>query len=124
MMIAVEWTTIIFALIMEAMVINHPEQELNERVPFLKKRSVWALALAIPLLVLSLLYAVYQFIWFLTDAVPYRFCGGLMLTLSALSVFRMMFMGGHKHKTFLRQADAGICFVCLTMIAYARLKGL
>lgn len=114
----IEVITILYALLMEATVVTWPERDLQERLPFLKKRNVWAFGLTFTMFVLSISYLVFGAVWFLMDAQPFRFCGGILITLSALSFLAQA--RKVKRPVFLKRIDGAISFVCVALIGYAR----
>ena len=120
----IEWITILYAIIMEAIVITRPDLVVSDRLPFLKRKTVWVLVIAAGMLGLSISYLVFQFIWIATDSQPIKFCGAVLLIISGISLL-MSSNSPTKRKWLIlwRQVDAGVCFACLTIIAYAKLKG-
>jgi len=114
----IESVTIIFAMILEATAITWPELEIQERLPFLKKRNVWGMGMTLATLLLSLSYMVFSFIWFLNEQQPFQFCGGILIAISFLEFIALS--RGVKKPPFLKRLDGAISFVCLTLIGYAR----
>lgn len=114
----IESITIIFAMMLEATAITWPERGLIDRLPFLKRRNVWGAGMILATLLLTLCYMAFSFIWFLNEQQPFRFCGGVLVTISFLEFIAVS--RGIKKPPFLKRLDGAICFVCLSLIGYAR----
>ena len=109
----VEWPVLVIALLMEAANLTWPGYQ--AQVLKGKRPAIWSLLFILTGLLFSVLYFIYTITWFFTDRQPYILCGGIMVALSLTA--RM------KHSDFMRSLDSAICFVCLFLIAYARMKG-
>jgi len=115
-----EWIIIFYGLIMEALIISRPHLELGD-TKFLKSKGVWAIGVSVFMLTLSLSYLIYAIYWAASSEFPIRICGTAILCMSFLSM--CLTSTGHKRKPLWRRIDGAVCFVCLTLIGYARTKG-
>jgi hypothetical protein len=116
-----EWVTIIFAVLMEALTVTWPDRELRNRIPILKRRSTGTFILVAVMLALSVAYLAFSFVWVSSDIMPLRICGGLILAMSFLPLLETHTFG--KRHPFSKRLEAAVNFTCLIMVGYMRLKG-
>jgi len=115
-----EWVTILYALCIEASAITNPVA-LEDRFKFMKTKPVWAIPLILTMFILGISYMVYAFIWLFSDSYPLKVCG-LVLCVMSVSALIPVAMKRKMHPIHQR-IDSMVCFVTLSLIAYAKTKG-